>query len=84
MGSPKRVDVLENDLYKKDSIDVIHRACVSGFNVSSMTCKSLELKRGPSIESSDDTLASFRTVNIISSISQGRMMLEIRNSVIWW
>ena len=49
MGTLKRVDVLGDDLYKEASIDVIRRVCVSGFN-SSMTCKSLELEKGPSID----------------------------------
>ena len=54
MGPLKRVDVLEDNLYKEASIDVIHRACVSGFNVPSMTCDILESRRGPSIESLDE------------------------------
>ena len=88
------MDVLEDDLYKEASIDVICRACVSGFNVPSMACESLELERGPSIEPLDEiknlngknhsTLASFRTVNSISPISQNRIPLEVQNSVIWW
>ena len=54
MGPLKRVDVLEDDLFKKASIDVIRRACVAGFNVSDMTCDILETERGPSIESLDE------------------------------
>ena len=54
MGPLKRVDVLEDDLYKEASIDVIRRACVSGFNVPSMTCDILESERGPFIESLDE------------------------------
>ena len=50
MGPLKRVD----DLYKEASIDVICRACVSGFNVPSTTCDILESERGPSIESLDE------------------------------
>ena len=45
----KRVDVLEGDLHKEASIAVIRGAWVSGFNVSS-----LELERGPFIESLDE------------------------------
>jgi hypothetical protein len=54
MGPLKRVDVLEDDLYKEASIDVIRRACVAGFNVPGMTCDILETERGPSIESLDE------------------------------
>ena len=50
----KQVDVLEDDLHKEASTDVIRGAWVSGFNVSSMTCKSLELERDPFIESLDE------------------------------
>ena len=52
MGTLKQVDVLEDDLCKEASIDVIRRACVSGFNLSSMTCKSLE--KGPSIDQTEN------------------------------
>ena len=48
------MDVLEDDLHKEASIDVIRGAWVSGSNVSNTTCKSLELERGPSIESLDE------------------------------
>ena len=51
MRAPKQVDVLEDDSYKEASIDVICRACVSGFNVSSMTC---DILRGSSIEFLDE------------------------------
>ena len=48
------MDVLEDNLYKEDSIDVIRTACVSGFNVPSMTCDILESERDLSIESLDE------------------------------
>ena len=80
MGPLKRVDVLEDDLYKEASIDVIRRACVSGFNVPSMTCDILESERGPSIESLDEIKnlngtiysmsSSFRTVSCFCSESR--------------
>ena len=54
MGTLKQVDVLEDDLFKEASIDVIRRACVSGLNLSNMTCKSLELEKGPSIDQTEN------------------------------
>ena len=45
----KRLDVLEDDLHKEASFDVMIGVCVFGFNVS---C--LELERGPFIESLDE------------------------------
>ena len=71
MGPLKRVDVLEDDLYKEASIDVIRRACVSGFNVPSMTCDILESERGPSIESLDEikNLNSTIYVRFIQTLS---------------
>ncbi|CAB3984462.1 transient receptor potential cation channel subfamily M member 6-like [Paramuricea clavata] len=50
MGPLKRVDVLEDDMCAPQTIDVVRRACIAGFNMKGFDCDILETERGPSIE----------------------------------
>ena len=51
MGPLKRVDVLDEDMSARPTIDVVKRACIAGFNMKGFDCDILETERGPSIES---------------------------------
>jgi hypothetical protein len=50
MGLLKRVDVLEDDMCAPQTIDVVRRACIAGFNMNGFDCDILETEGGPSIE----------------------------------
>jgi hypothetical protein len=50
MGPLKRVDVADEDLSKPPSIEIVRRACITGFKMDGFTCDLLETERGPSLE----------------------------------
>ena len=46
----KRIDVLEDDMCAPQTIDLVRRACIAGFNMNGFDCDILETELGPSIE----------------------------------
>ena len=54
MGPLKRVDVADEDLSKPPSIEIVRRACITGFKMDGFTCDLLETERGPSLECLDE------------------------------
>ena len=54
MGPLKRIEIPEDDLSKPASIDIVRRACISGFKMDGFHCDLLETERGPSLKSLDE------------------------------
>jgi hypothetical protein len=71
MGPLKRVDVADEDLSKPPSIDIVRRACITGFKMDGFSCDLLETERGPSLECLDEVKNLNGTIFVLKVYFQG-------------
>ena len=79
MGPLKRVEVADEDLSKQPSIDIVRRACITGFKMDGFYCDLLETERGLSIESLDEVknLNGTNFVRFIYKVPSGSHLVQL-------